>query len=131
RRYDPQAEVEMLSEERVIVRVRNDVVPKLIGKEGKTIKAIEQKLGINIEIEPITATTGKSIAFDLKETGGYMVLYFSKKMSGKTANVYIDNEYLFTATIGRKGDIKVSKSADIGKALLRALVGKRDVKVFI
>ncbi|MEM7824331.1 MAG: PINc/VapC family ATPase [Candidatus Aenigmatarchaeota archaeon] len=131
RRYDPQAEVEMLSEERVIVRVRNDVVPKLIGKEGKTIKAIEQKLGINIEIEPITATTGKSIAFDLKETGGYMVLYFSKKMSGKTANVYVDNEYLFTATIGRKGDIKVSKSADIGKALLRALVGKRDVKVFI
>ncbi|MEM7820647.1 MAG: PINc/VapC family ATPase [Candidatus Aenigmatarchaeota archaeon] len=131
RRYDPQAEVEMLSEERVIVRVRNDVVPKLIGKEGKTIKAIEQKLGINIEIEPITATTGKSIAFDLKETGGYMVLYFSKKMSGKIANVYVDNEYLFTATIGRKGDIKVSKSADIGKALLRALVGKRDVKVFI
>jgi ATPase len=130
RKFDPNAKVEVLSEERVIVRVQNEIVPKLIGREGKTVKALETKLGVGIEVEPFAATTGKTLQFELKETGGYMVLYFNKKLSGKTANVYVENEYLFTATVGRKGDIKVSKDSDIGKALLRALSSRRDVKVF-
>lgn len=131
RKYDPQASVEVLSEERVIVRVRNEVIAKLIGREGKTIKAIEAKLGVNIEVEPIAATTGKAAAFELGESGAYMALYFSKKLSGRNANIYIDDEYLFTATVGRKGDIKVSKDSDLGRALLRAVASKRKIKVFV
>ncbi len=130
KKFDPSAEVEMLSEERVLVRVRNELVARLIGKEGKNIKALEGKLGIHIDVEPIAATTGKTVPFELSETGGYMALFFNKKMSGKTANVYIEDEYLFTATVGRKGDIRVSKGSEIGKALLRAAASKRQIKVF-
>jgi ATPase len=130
KRYDPTATVELISEDRVIVRVRNEAIPKLIGKEGKTIRSIEDRLGINIEVEPTAETFGKEVRSELTESGSYMILRFAKRLAGKNANVYIDSEYLFTATVGRKGEIKVSKSSDLGKALLRAATTGRVVKVF-
>ena len=74
---------------------------------------------------------GKEINFDINETGAYIVLTFDKRIAGKNANVYIDNEYLFSATVGRAGQIKVSKNSDLGKALLRVITSKKLIKVFI
>ena len=52
-------------------------------------------------------------------------------MFHKNASIYIDNEYLFTATVGKKGEIKVGKDSEIGKALIRALASKKEIKVFV
>ncbi len=130
KKYDPNAVVEIV-QNKAIVKVKNQVIAKIIGKEGKNIKKIEEKLGIKIEIEPAVETLKKEIGFDIDETGAYIVLQFDKKYSGKNANVYIEEEYLFTATIGRKGQIKVNKDSDLGKALLRALASNKKVRVFI
>jgi ATPase len=131
RKFDPDVDVEFLSEDKVAVKVRNDVIPRLIGKDGKTIKELEDRLGISIEVQPLVESLGKQIRFDVNETGAYIVLSFDKRAFGKNANIYIENEYLFTATIGRKGEIKVSKDSDLGKELIRALTTKREIKVFI
>ncbi len=69
--------------------------------------------------------------FDIHETGAYIVFSFGKKIPGKNANIYVDNEYLFSATIGRSGQIKISKGSDLGKSLLRAITNKKEIKVFI
>jgi ATPase len=130
-KFDPSAEIEFVSENKVLVKVGNEVIPKLIGKEGRTIKSIENKLGLSIEVQPIVESLGKEIKFDIHETGAYIVFSFEKRIAGKNANVYINSEYLFTATIGRTGQIKVSKGSDLGKALLRALTTKKQIKVFI
>ncbi|MBU3958051.1 MAG: hypothetical protein KKB25_03170, partial [Nanoarchaeota archaeon] len=45
-----------------------------------------------------------------------------EEVIGKNANIYIENEYLFTATVGRTGQIRVNKDSDLGKALLQAAV---------
>ena len=131
RKFDPDVDVEFLSENKVAVKVRNDVIPRLIGKDGQTIKELEDRLGISIEVQPLVESLGKQIKFDVNETGAYIVLSFDKRTFGKNANIYIENEYLFTATIGRKGEIKVSKDSDLGKELIRALTTKREIKVFI
>jgi ATPase len=131
RKFDPLAEIEFLSDNKIIVKVKNEVIPRLIGKDGKTIKSIEDKLGISIEVQPMVESLGREIEFNINETGAYIVLTFESKIAGKNANVYVDNEYLFSATIGRAGQIKVSKDSDIGKALLRAIANKRAIKVFI
>jgi ATPase len=130
RKFDPRAEVEFLSDNKIVVKVRNEIIPKLIGKEGKTIKSVEDKLGVSIEVQPIVESLGKEIKFDVGETGAYVVLSFGK-IFGKNANVYIENEYLFTATIGKAGEIKVSKSSDLGKELIRAIANRKEIKVFI
>lgn len=131
KRFDRSAEIEFLSEDKIAVKVRNEIIPRLIGKEGKTINEIEKKLGIHIEVQPAVESLGKEARFDVGETGAYLVLAFDKKFSGKNANVYIEAEYLFTATVGRTGQIRVSKDSDLGKHLLRAITGKKKIKVFV
>jgi ATPase len=131
RKFDSSAEVEFASENKVIVKVANEVIPKLIGREGKTIKSIEDRLGISIEVQPMVESLGSEIKFKIHETGGYVVFSFNKKMFGKNANVYVDNEYLFSATIGRSGQIKVSKSSDLGRVLMSSLTNKKQIKIFV
>ncbi len=131
RRFDRSAEIEFLSEDKIAVKVRNEVIPRLIGKEGKTVTAIEKKLGIHIEVQPAVESLGREVRFEIGETGAYLVLVFDKRLAGKNANVYIENEYLFTATVGRTGQIRVSKDSDLGKNLLRTITSKRQIKVFI
>jgi ATPase len=113
------------------VKVKNNTIPKLIGKDGKTIKSIEEKLGLSIDVQPLIESLGNEIEFNIHETGAYMVLSFEKKMSGKIANVYVDRQYLFSATIGRVGKLKVSKSSDLGGLLLRSMTNKKEINVFV
>ncbi|MDY6779452.1 MAG: hypothetical protein SV760_02665, partial [Halobacteria archaeon] len=42
-------------------------------------------------------------------------------MEGETVEVHADGEYLFTATVGRQGDIKVSRGSEIAEALENAV----------
>ncbi len=131
RRFDPSAKIEFLSDNNVIVKVNNKIIPQLIGRDGKTIKSIEDKLGISIEVQPIVESLGREVKFDVHETGAYIVFTFNKKIAGKNANIYINDEYLFSATIGRAGQIKISKNSDLGKSLLRAITTKKQIKIFI
>jgi ATPase len=131
RKFDPEADIEFVSDNKIILKVKNEIIPRIIGKEGKTIKSIEERLGISIEVQPIIESLGNEIKFDFNETGAYVVFSFDKKYAGKNANIYVEDEYLFSATIGRAGQIKVSKDSDIGKAMLRAIATKKTIKVFI
>ncbi len=131
KRYDPKAEVEMISENKAVVRVRNDVIPRLIGKNGENIERIEEKLGIHIEVEPRIPAFGRQIRYEVVDKGGSLEFYFGQKYAGKIATFYVDGEMLFSATIGKKGRIKVSKSSEIGKKLVRALTSKKEIRVVI
>lgn len=131
RKYDPKAEIEVVSDSKAIVRVRNDVIPRLIGKNGKNIERMEQKLGIHIEVEPRVPAFGRQIRYEVFDKGGSLEFYFGQKYAGKIATFYIDGEMLFSATIGKKGRIKVSKSSEIGKELVRALASKKEVRVVV
>ena len=41
------------------------------------------------------------------------------------------DEYLFSATVGGKSQIRVSKKSDLGRSLLRGLVSKQRIRVLI
>lgn len=129
--FDPHLKVEFVSDTRVAVRVKNDVIPRLIGKAGKNIEAIERRLGLSIDVQPKVETLGKEVAYELEETGAYVVLFFEDRLRGKNANIYVGDEYLFTATVGKTSQIRLSKASDLGKKLVNALVTGRDVKVFV
>jgi len=131
RKYDSRAQVEFLSPSKVAIKVSNDLIPRMIGKEGKNVRKLEEKFGIGIDIEPLVDNLGKEAAFTIKETGAFVVLHFSKRMSGKNANVYVDNEYLFSATVGRKGTIKMTKDSDIGKELVKGILGNKSISVYV
>ncbi len=131
KRYDESAEIDFLKGNRIVVKVGNEVIPKLIGREGKTIERIEKKLGVSIDVQPRIESLGNEVRFDVGESGAYIILSFNKTLRGENANTYISDEYLFTATVGKSGQIRISKSSDLGKRLLNAMAVKKKIKVFI
>jgi ATPase len=131
RKFDLHAEVEIISENKAVVRVDNQNVPRLIGKDGATVTALENKLGIHIDVEPRIPALGKEIPFGFSESGNSIIFNFDKKNIGKIASIYIGDNFLFSATIGKKGSIKVSKSSEFGRELVRALINKAKIRVLI
>jgi ATPase len=131
RRFDPQAEVTFVSDNKAVLKVDSESIPILIGKKGATVSKLEKSLGISIDVEPATPTGGSEVRFRIAEFGNRIDLEFDKKYVGQVASVYIDNEYLFSATIGKKSQIRVSKGSDLGKALLRAKVGEKAIKILV
>jgi len=131
KKFDKHASVEWASDNKVIVTIKNEAIPKIIGKEGKNIKLLEKKLGVSIEVCPTVPAFGKEITANLYEKGKNIVLTYEKSYAKKHANIYVENEYLFTATIGNNGEIKINKESDIGKALILALSNNRQIKTFI
>lgn len=129
RRFDPTADADLESDEMAIVSVENDVIPRIIGREGKTIKQLEEKLGISIEVVPKVSTLGREVSFATDETGAYIVFSINEKQD-KVANFYVNDEFLFSATIGKNSQIRVSKDSDVGKEILKALI-KNALKIFV
>ncbi|MBI4177574.1 MAG: Flp pilus assembly complex ATPase component TadA [Candidatus Aenigmarchaeota archaeon] len=130
RKFDPGADAEVVSDNKVIVRVDNEMIPHMIGKEGKTVMELEKRLGISIDIEPLAKSLGKPVSHTISESGAYVNIGFDSKMSGKSVTVHVDDEFLFSATVGSKDVIKVSKESDIGAALMRAVINRKKIKCY-
>jgi len=128
-----QVVVEVLSDTRANVYVSDRDISHVIGKGGKNIDKIEDALGIDIDVlempeEPLeTAKTrqkerpSKLIAKVEIELTDKHVIIMSDAQAGEIVDVLLDDTYLFTATIGRGGEIKVTKGTNIANRILDAL----------
>jgi ATPase len=129
RKYDPGGTVEIVSN-KAIVKVDNRVIGKLIGKDGENISRLEKRLGLRIEVIPKYYTLGKELSFKISESGNSLEFVFDKLHAGEVVSFYVNGNFLFSAMIGKKGTIKISKESDIGKELLKAIYEKREIRVF-
>ncbi len=119
RKFAKNAQITVISDERAVVKVREEDIPYLIGRSGSRIKSLEDELGIHLTVEPIVETLKEEVKFKLTEKGGYMIIT-SKAQSGKNVDVYKGKEFLFNATLGKKGQIKVKKKSQLGRQVLHA-----------
>ena len=90
---------------------------------------MEKKLGIKIDVEPNNNALGKNINHIIHETGNSLDILFKRKLDGKTLNLYVDNEYILSATVGKKNRIRVAKDSDIGKSIVNAIIQERKIIV--
>ncbi len=121
RRFDKDAEVH-IKDNKAIVKVSRSAIPLVIGKGGATVKELERMLGISIDVEPNVRSLAESVKFSLSEAGNSLYLIFDDDMVNKGIDVYINDDYLFSAVVGKRARIKVSKGSDVGKRLLQALM---------
>jgi ATPase len=129
RKYDSGANVEIVGN-KAIVKVDNRVIGKLIGKDGENISRLEKKLGLRIEVIPKYYTLGKELSFKISESGNSLEFVFDNLYAGEIVSFYVNGNFLFSAMIGKKGTIKISKQSDIGQELLKAIYEKREIRVF-
>ncbi|AKH96896.1 PINc/VapC family ATPase [Halanaeroarchaeum sulfurireducens] len=132
-------EVDISSPNQAIVYVSEDDISHVIGKGGGRISDIEERLGMSIDVRtldehPDHGTGGGNGARQTAEpsreqgeivtpeiTSRHVVIPVDGARAGETVEVQADGEYLFTATVGREGDIKVSRGSAIAEELERAI----------
>ena len=124
----------MLSDNKCVVRVPDNAISKIIGRDGKTISKIEQHLGLSINVEPLgkekKATGKESIEFDSKITKTAVVLFFEDKFKNKDIDIYVDNDFLLTAKVGKAGALRISKKNKIGRIIAKAFTMGEEVKIY-
>ncbi|HDD72682.1 MAG TPA: ATPase [Candidatus Aenigmarchaeota archaeon] len=124
-RYDPGVEVEFISDDRITARVRSSCIAGLIGKSGKNIERIEKKLGLHISVEPKEGSLKNEAMWDYEETGGNIIIKLDPALVGAQVDIYRGDEYLFSAHVGKKGNIKIRKRSDLGRRVIQALASGR------
>jgi ATPase len=132
RRFDPSAEVNVISDNKVQVRVSKEAAPRVIGKGGSTVSELEEMLGVKIDVEAKTPTLGKEIEFDISETGSSINILVDDDVIGHTVDVYVEDEYVLSSQVGKKTRVKIDKRSESGKKILNAIIaGQEEIKVFI
>jgi ATPase len=129
RRFDKDAEVH-IRDDKAIVKVNRSSIPLIIGKNGTTVKELERMLGISIDVEPKVRSLSENVRFSVNEAGNSLYLIFEDEMINKSIDVYVNGEYLFSAVVGKRARIKISKGSDVGKRLIQALMADSKIDVF-
>ncbi|MCK5660436.1 MAG: Flp pilus assembly complex ATPase component TadA [Methanosarcinales archaeon] len=140
---DGPVKAEMTSDSRVVVRVDESDIPRILGRGGQTIAKIEKYLGIGIDVRTLEGIedaekagqekgpgSGRGKVYDptVEESSRHLILSIAE-LAGDDVDVYGGSEYIFTATVGRHGDIKISKGSVVAESIYDALDEGYQIKV--
>lgn len=114
--------VELESDERAKVWIEEKYIPQVIGKKGKTIEEIEKNIGISIGVEPLEERElEETVEVPVELAGNYVVLNFGRDAVGVSFDIMVEDEYLFTATVGKKGTIKLRRDIELADIIMEAV----------
>ncbi len=135
-------EVELQGSNTAVVWVDDDDISYVIGKGGGRISGIEDRLGIDIDVRTFSerpkghsggaasgggsTTAGEIVTPEI--TNRHVVIPLGDR-HGETVEVRADDEYLFTATVSRGGEIQVSRGSAIAEELEDAIDHGRTISV--
>lgn len=120
-------DVQMISDTKAVVYIDDKDVPAAIGKGGKNISAIVNKIGIGIDIKPRSEFEKQKKDEEEFNLGGGVKIHTDKKQltiiapdhNGKIVDVFASKEYLFTATVNENGEIHLAKNSSIAQEMIR------------
>jgi ATPase len=134
-------DVDIQGQNNATVYVEEDDISYVIGKGGGRIDDIENRLGIDIDVrthdEKPSSMQSASASAEPPTQGDVVTPEITSRHvviplgghAGETVEVQADGEYLFTATVGRGGDIQVSRGSAIAEELERAIDRERQITV--
>jgi ATPase len=143
-------DVQLQGANKAVVYVDEDDISYVIGKGGGRISDVEDRLGLDIDVrthdeKPADAGSGPGAdgaggsgpgasgdvegeVVTPEVTSRHVVIRMDEHV-GETVEVRADGDYLFTATVGRGGDIQVSRGSAIADELEQAIDRKQRITV--
>ncbi len=120
-----RVEVEVDSSNKMTVYVPDSEIPRLLGKNGRNISRIEEDFDMRIDVQPLwekaeRRKTGSELKnVDINILKDKIEIDIGAQHSGKSVDIYSENEYVSTLTVGQDGSIKIRKGTRVGKRILR------------
>ena len=134
-KYDSNALVEILSENRVKVIVNEDCIASIIGRGGININEIEKFLKVHIDIvakdSELLSLTSHDLPFSFSESKTALLLTVDRGYTSMHVDIYTNDKFFASVKIGKKGQIKILKRSDIGRNLLNATNSQNDIQLFL
>jgi ATPase len=132
KRFDPHAEINIISNDKVKILVNKEVIPKIIGRGGSTISEIEKILGIKIDVEAKIASIGDQMQFSVTESGAHIYLVVDENLIGRKINLFLNDELLLSNLIGKKARLKIDKKSEQGRKILNTILSDNleEIKLF-
>ena len=133
--------VRMISDTKAAVYIEDTDVPAAIGKAGKNIAAVVSKVGIGIDVRPLSDLPGRETLTEIPtpaaRSGPGFKLRSEKKQlaiicpehTGKIVDVFSGKEYLFTATVDGHGEIHLARNSSIAAEMIRRYGAGEDLKL--
>jgi ATPase len=132
RRFDSDAEIEILSNNSIRVRVDKESIPSIIGRGGATVNDLEKTLGVHIDVVPKEGTSSRGGEwFEMSESGNNFILEVDISKSGMDAEIYVNDRNVLSTRVGRNGKIIIAKKSTAGKRLIDAVMSKNDITVTV
>ncbi len=113
-------QIEFISDNHIKMFVEEDEISQVIGKGGQNIDKLEKDLGLNITVESKSQTLKSEVDFDVHESGNSVVVDVAESLAGSEVDVYDGDEFLFTATVGKDGEVSLTKSSELSGRILTA-----------
>jgi predicted PilT family ATPase len=108
----------------------------LIGREGKTIRMLEESLGISLEVKEHERESrgpdkprGREIPFGVGGNNRRIEFTFDSSLTGEDVDVYVDGAFIASMEVGKKG-ISIQRENKLGRLLMRAVDGGQKVQFF-
>ena len=135
KRYDPSAQVEILSDNRVKVLVNEQYIPSIIGRGGSNINEIEKSLQVHIDVvaknSETLSLTSNDLPFTFSESKTALLLTVSREYTSMHADIYANDKFLTSVRIGKKGQIKIPKRSDVARNLMDVTSSQSDIKLYL
>lgn len=135
KRYDPNAQVEILSDNRVKVLVNEQYIPSIIGRGGSNINEIERSLQVHIDVvakdSENLSLTSNDLPFSFSESKTALLLTVSREYTSMHADIYTNDKFLTSVRIGKKGQIKIPKRSDIARDLMNSTSSHNEIKLYL
>ncbi|MBU7017653.1 MAG: Flp pilus assembly complex ATPase component TadA [Theionarchaea archaeon] len=117
-------ELQQVSSNRGVLYVEENAIPEIIGRKGKNISEIERELGMKLDVQPMKKRI--SVALDFTRKWGRLSV--APRYRNAPLTFYYGDEALFTATVGKKGLIKIDLNTKIAERLHE--IWKKGEKVY-
>ncbi|WP_209731813.1 PINc/VapC family ATPase [Methanococcus voltae] len=134
-------EVSIVNKDTIEIKVSEKYIPAIIGKGGKEISKLEDTLGLKINVrekvinnEPLVDYPTYEYVNDyemtkLVETGKHIVIEAGEDYIGSNIKVYVDGDYICTATVNSSGNVNINKKTNVGKELQKAMKKGKDIYI--
>ena len=134
-RYDSNAQVDILSNNRVKVSVHEDCIASIIGRGGSNIDEIEKFLKVHIDVvakdSEELSLTSNDLPFSFSESKTALLLTVNREFTSLHADIFLNGKFFTSIRIGKKGQIKIPKRSDIGRNLLNQTSSQNDIQLYL